>query len=59
MKLLAVLSTVIAAVSAAPAAAAVATPKVLICSDSTTANYAEGSVLQGYGRAFYYEDLLY
>lgn len=24
-----------------------ATPKLLICSDSTTANYANGSVLQG------------
>ncbi|KAH6615153.1 rhamnogalacturonan acetylesterase [Boeremia exigua] len=48
MKLFAILTTVVAAVSAAPAAAA-ATPKVLICSDSTTANYAEGSVLQGWG----------
>ncbi|KAF1932139.1 carbohydrate esterase family 12 protein [Didymella exigua CBS 183.55] len=47
MKLLAVLSTAIAAVSAVPTAAAA--PKVLICSDSTTANYAEGSVLQGWG----------
>ncbi|KAJ8116251.1 hypothetical protein OPT61_g2278 [Boeremia exigua] len=48
MKFSAVLATVVAAVSAAPAAAA-ATPKILICSDSTTANYAEGSVLQGWG----------
>lgn len=49
MKLLAALSTLAAAVPAAPAsAAAAAPPKVLICSDSTTANYADGSVLQGY-----------
>lgn len=50
MKLLAVFTSFVAAVSAAPAAAAAAAaPKVLICSDSTTADYAEGSVLQGYG----------
>lgn len=47
MKLFVVLTSLVAAVSAAPAAAAAA-PKVLICSDSTTADYAAGSVLQGY-----------
>lgn len=30
------------------AVAVLAAPKVLICSDSTTANYAQDSVLQGY-----------
>ncbi|KAH8763757.1 rhamnogalacturonan acetylesterase [Diaporthe sp. PMI_573] len=48
MKLFVVLTSLVAAVSAAPAAAAAA-PKVLICSDSTTADYAAGSVLQGWG----------
>ena len=46
MKFLATIAVIAATVSAAPAAA---TPKVLICSDSTTANYnTTTSVLQGY-----------
>lgn len=48
MKLLFALGFVTALVSAAP--------KVLICSDSTTANYAQGSVLQGWG--YYLHDYL-
>ncbi|KZL80469.1 rhamnogalacturonan acetylesterase [Colletotrichum incanum] len=38
------------------AAVASAAPKLLICSDSTTANYATGSVLQGWG--FYIHNYL-
>ncbi|KAK7177346.1 rhamnogalacturonan acetylesterase [Paraphaeosphaeria sporulosa] len=53
MKLFATLAAIAATVSAAPAA----TPKVLICSDSTTANYDPStSVLQGWG--YYLHDYL-